>query len=153
MELEDNTGESPVSAIRLFSGEGSDNCVAARPGEEQAFAAPIGHNESESHLMGLERTRTSEPSLPRIDEGRREPFEANCLKERKKRRLKQRFNALAGLAGVAYWEVYLREVERPCIMRCNPQPQVQARQTVRPGGLCKESESCIVVMKLLPIPQ
>ena len=60
-----------------------------RPGGEQSFAAPIGHNESESHLMGLERTRISEPSLRRKDEGRREPFEANHLKSQRSKRLKQ----------------------------------------------------------------
>ena len=83
MELEYNTGESPVSTIRLFSGEGGDNCVAVRPGGEQSHAVSIGHNESEPHQMSPFNLRTRESSFSRRSEDRRESSESsNAVKVR-----------------------------------------------------------------------
>jgi hypothetical protein len=77
MELIYNTGESPVLTIRLFSGEGSDNCRIVRFCGEQSFAVIAGHNEDEPHLMSLETLRTRKPSLLPTDEGRRGSSESS----------------------------------------------------------------------------
>lgn len=79
MELEYNTGGSPVSIIRLFSREGSDNCVAVRPRGEQSCAGLAGRNDNEPHLRSLETNRTRKPSLWVVDEGRRELYGVNRL--------------------------------------------------------------------------
>lgn len=83
MESKYNTGESPVLTIKLFSEEGSDNCMIVRSCGEQSCAILAGHNGNEPHLMRLETFRTRKPSLWAIDEGRRELFEVNHLKESK----------------------------------------------------------------------
>ena len=54
MELRYNTGESPVSIVRLFNGEGSDNCAIVRLRGEQSCAVLAGYNENEPHQMSLE---------------------------------------------------------------------------------------------------
>lgn len=87
MELKYNTGESPVLTIKLFSEEGSDNCMIVRSCGEQSCAILAGHNENEPHPMSLETFKIRKPSLWVTDEGRRELFEVNHLKRSK--RLKQ----------------------------------------------------------------
>lgn len=77
MELKYNMGESPVSIIRLFNGEGSDNCVTVRLRGEQSCAVLAGYNENEPHLMSLETLRTREPSFCFWSEGRRELSESS----------------------------------------------------------------------------
>ena len=70
---------SLISIIRLFNREGSVNCVTVRSGGEQTCAIPIGHNESEPHLMSLDILTTREPSFLLLSEGRRELSETNRL--------------------------------------------------------------------------
>lgn len=82
MELKYNIGASPISTIKLFSGEGSDNCATVRLGGEQSCAVLAGHNGNEPHLMSLEKLRTREPSPWELGEGRREPFESSNMQVR-----------------------------------------------------------------------
>ncbi len=72
MALEYNMSESLISIIKLFDREGSVNCTIVRSCGEQTWAILAGRNDSEPHLMSLDRFRTSEPSLWIVGEGRRE---------------------------------------------------------------------------------
>ncbi|MCD8481815.1 MAG: hypothetical protein LR015_03560 [Verrucomicrobia bacterium] len=47
----EHVSESLTPGIRLFARDWSANCVAARPGGEQALSEPMVRNEGEAHLM------------------------------------------------------------------------------------------------------
>jgi len=77
MELEYNTGESPVSILRFVQWRRRRQLRGREVRWGAAHAVPIGHNESEPHLMSLLTFRTRESSFFRGSEDRREPFESS----------------------------------------------------------------------------
>ena len=103
---------SLIHRVKPFATEGEDNCEAARFGGEQSFAVSTGRNESEPHLMSLEKCRTSKPNLFPMGEGRWAGTVANPGSPRKGLNGWRPCIVLAGSARAACREVMLEEAGR-----------------------------------------